>query len=135
MLTENAEGRPHSIETLGREVLERNNESYERMLDFVRAPEAWPCGLLATIVEQIADFAAANHPGRFADGTLENPLLHIGSSLNKTDEGSSRTWRHLIPIPGKELGRRNILHMATRVHSIGGQTRTIKNWVKDDPHS
>jgi glycosyltransferase involved in cell wall biosynthesis len=96
--------------------------------------EADPRGALECI-EHAADFAAANHPGRFADGGIENLALAIGGRLDDLLRGRAGGLPGArLPRAGRD-GRRNVLHVMTGATVIGGLTQTVVNWVRGDPES
>lgn len=79
-------------------------------------------------VEKAAFLAAKFHPGRFADGRLENVIFEIG--------------RALPPVPPTQRfdrsqagGKRCVLHVATDVSTIGGHTRMLAQWIAADSRS
>jgi glycosyltransferase involved in cell wall biosynthesis len=83
-----------------------------------------------------AEFASVAHPGRYADGALENLVLEVG--LNLEEFASRSTSKQAFNIQDAclpALARRKILHVATTVYHVGGHTRLIKNWIKNDPSS
>lgn len=91
--------------------------------------------LVLRLIEQAAEFASNHHPGRFADGLLENPLLDIGSNLERYI-----SWKEIPPLERKYTktgakGMRRIVHVASSLVEIGGHTRTIQNWMRHDPDS
>jgi len=89
--------------------------------------------LLLTWVELIAEFAAMNHPGLFADGRLENVALEIGRSLPRSSPANPSPL-----IAARRPERRNcrrVVHIATVVTTVGGVVRTIINWIRKDPES
>jgi len=81
-------------------------------------------------IQELASFATDNHPGRFADGALENVVLELGGRLERKAEEISATGK-----AAPKQGTRHILHVATWVFTVGGHTRTIKNWVEQDRES
>lgn len=77
-------------------------------------------------VRDTAKYAWFHHPGRFADGALEDLALDIGQRLDdiRPAVGTDRVYGDDRP---------QILHATTRVSRIGGHTRAISNWVRADP--
>lgn len=76
-----------------------------------------------------AGVAWAAHPGRFADERLEAVARRAGQRLEPLNPAPSE-------IPGAAItagGRRRVLHVATTVYDVGGHTRLIENWVRNDP--
>lgn len=85
-------------------------------------------------IEVMANFAAMTHTGRFADGTIENIALEIGSDLQSyRGRECKATW--LVDAGSLKLTRRRILHVVTLATVIGGHTRTIVNWIRKDRDS
>ncbi|HEY2972560.1 MAG TPA: glycosyltransferase [Pyrinomonadaceae bacterium] len=75
----------------------------------------------------VAGFAWTFHAGRYADGSLENPLLEIGRRLEEAPQPDAHPARH----PAK----RRVLHVATTLYDIGGHSRLITNWIHNDKSS
>jgi len=69
--------------------------------------------------------AGAHHPGRFADGALENWVLQIGHRQTLATSGAAA--------PKLELrGSSRTLHVASELHPTGGHTRVLAKWVARD---
>ena len=104
---------------------------YDGLLDALHALKAGSRpSVVAKLVKLVAVFATNHHPGRFADGALDNPLLELGAQLPRTRlalPGASRA------APGRRGPR--VVHVASRVFDIGGHTRMIANWAASDPTS
>ena len=82
-------------------------------------------------VQQAAEFASTHHPGRFADGAIENAALELGIEIERLGRiGDAMPARDGLP-----QGRRRVLHVATSAVRIGGHTRTINQWVRLDVNS
>jgi len=82
-------------------------------------------------VGKAASFAGIFHSGRFADGAIENLALEIGGWLPdrlSEDGGVPSSANH------KEHCRR-VLHVTTRALEIGGHTRMMYHWVRNDKSS
>lgn len=83
-------------------------------------------------VDVAAKLASEFHAGRFADGAIENVALGVGADLDRTFPD----WRQggvADPMPKTAGdGRRRVLHVATQVHGIGGHTRIIWHWARND---
>src|SRR5687768_13900198 len=77
-----------------------------------------------------AKFAAEYHPGRFADGALENILLELGEKLPELPLGA-----RLRAASNPNGNLRRILHVASEVVGIGGLTRMLNQWVLEDIES
>jgi glycosyltransferase involved in cell wall biosynthesis len=109
--------------------LRANSEAYEWVVHKTQATDRRKdADAVLHLVASAAHFAATFHPGRFADGTIENAALQIGEDLGRqlTEEG-----RGLHPI-GRTNGRRRVLHVLSHVHAIGGHTRMLHHWVRSD---
>ena len=79
-------------------------------------------------VEAAAGFTQGHHPGRFADGALDNTVLDLGRELGGIDP----SMRPRVP---EHRGKRRVLHVTTTVFGVGGHTRTIKHWIHLDRSS
>jgi len=66
------------------------------------------------------------HPGRFADGALEDCALRHGRERAPTRTGSHAKLHWAIPRPSTTL------HVATEVYNVGGHTRVLAKWVMRD---
>jgi len=69
-----------------------------------------------------------HHPGRFADGALENPVLRLGDDVPR-----SVVAPRLRAVAG--AGKSRTLHVATTVYAIGGHTRVLAKWIARDAKS
>jgi glycosyltransferase involved in cell wall biosynthesis len=111
--------------------LRANSAAYERLVDKIRVidlrknPEA-----VLGEVTLTAQVASEFHPGRFADGTIENPVLEIGAELGKITVED-----RCLTLGVARGGRRRVLHVATQVVGIGGHTRMLYHWVQNDKSS
>ncbi|MGZ8941325.1 MAG: glycosyltransferase family 4 protein [Methylobacter sp.] len=112
--------------------LRANSEAYEWLTEKIytidRRKE--PENVLHQIVAA-ARFAAVFHTGRFADGTIENLALDIGTEL---DEIPVEVSDNRLSVIHKQR-RRRVLHVATDVLEIGGHTRMLHYWVRNDRSS
>lgn len=90
------------------------------------SPEA-----VLTWIEMVAGFAAMHHPGRFADGGIENAALELGCDIPRTLARGCQPISSTDAVPQK-MSRRRVLHVATTILAIGGHTRTILNWIRKD---
>ena len=82
-------------------------------------------------VASAARFAATFHPGRFADGAIENIALEIGMGIPKL---VSQDRGFVLPATRKQNQRR-ILHVTSHLLAIGGHTRMLHHWVRNDRSS
>ncbi len=84
-------------------------------------------------VQTVASFAWHSHAGRYADGMLENPVLEIGKRLDSLcPRDCPGTDGPGAPPRRRE---RHVLHVATAVYPIGGHTRLLVNWMRNDVRS
>lgn len=75
-------------------------------------------------------FATQFHPGRFADGAIENLAFGIGATLDKYGPPPSG-----CPLPAvRQTGRRRVLHVALSL-ALGGHTPLMRHWVRNDEAS
>jgi glycosyltransferase involved in cell wall biosynthesis len=109
-----------------------NSETYEwlvgktRLMDRQKKVEA-----VLRSVGKAASFAINFHSGRFADGAIENLALEIGAQLPDllAQDGG-------IPPPiARKKSHRRVLHVTTSAVEIGGHTRMIYHWVRNDKSS
>jgi hypothetical protein len=123
----------------GREALRRNSHYYEQLLALTnRLAATLHHGQRAEVVldcvRMLAGFASYHHPGRFADGAVENHALAIGHSLDQLTGGIACRSEPVIARRTLD-GRRRVLHVASAVRTVGGHTRTILHWVNADRES
>lgn len=106
---------------------------YDRLAPFteVLARRAGPEAALQW-AECLIGFAGMHHPGRFDDGTVENPLLACARELPTPPESIGRA---LSTANGGAGSRRRVLHVATTLQGIGGHTRTMLHWAAKDAGS
>jgi glycosyltransferase involved in cell wall biosynthesis len=117
---------------IGSSFLQANSDAYEWLVGNIDQP----CNkdkfekILSQVVAA-AQFAADFHTGRFADGSIENIGFQIGSML------TSRNF-HLNYFPRSAAvnnRRRHILHVTCFVLAVGGHTRMLYHWIKNDRSS
>jgi glycosyltransferase involved in cell wall biosynthesis len=116
----------------GAAFVQANSEIYEVL---VRRAEATArrrdAEAALRLAEQTARFAGAFHPGRFADGAIENIAFDLGCELGRETTGAAS-----VRAPeGGDATRRQILHVASGVHAIGGHSRMLHHWVQSDVSS
>jgi hypothetical protein len=106
-------------------VLRANSTAYERLVQIVA--ELWRAGdaeAALGAISQASVFCSAFHTGRFADGATDNIAYEIGRGrLCATGD------------PGRHGDRRRLLHVVTQVSSIGGHTRMLNQWLRNDRSS
>jgi glycosyltransferase involved in cell wall biosynthesis len=117
-----------------RNVLEMVNTVYESMVGLLGRmnPNRDPEGVLQC-VRKAALFAWDWHPGRYADGALENVALKIGADLER--HCGTRILGTRGPDMPPRTRERHVLHVATSLRAVGGHTRLIINWVRTDTRS
>lgn len=112
--------------------LRANSEAYEWLVEKIhtidrrREPE--------TVLRQIvaaARFAAVFHPGRFADGAIENLALDIGAELEEIPTEVGDNGHSVL----HKQSRRRVLHVATDILGVGGHTRMLYHWIRNDNNS
>lgn len=103
----------------------QNDLLYQFGLDWVRSSKSDPNNL-AEAAWYLSRFAWFHHPGRFADGAIENPLLEAGDSLTPASGGSHSRIDKKLPAT---------LHVASEIYSVGGHTRFLEKWVMRDSQS
>lgn len=109
-----------------------NSESYEWLVGKIRTMDRHNrAEEVLHLVEKAARFAAIYHTGRFADGAIENVALEIGADLDRLTAGTEES---MIPIVHKD-GRRRILHVTFNVRGVGGHTRLMHHWARNDENS
>ena len=108
--------------------LNANSRAYEFMVGRIRRPRtADDAESTLSRITTAAKFAAEYHPGRFADGALENILLELGEKLPELPLGA-----RLRAASNPSGNSRRILHVASEVVGIGGLTRMLNHWVLED---
>jgi hypothetical protein len=118
-------------------LLRQGKEIYEQLADHTAG--LYKAGSHAEIVlswiETTATFAWHFHSGRFADGELENIALEIGENLEKLVTEQALPPPTGPATPRANDSRRKILHVLTSAHNIGGHTRLVYNWIKNEHDS
>ncbi len=109
--------------------LEANNFLYETLLQEVQRRAAANDPQLLSLLEETAAAAHWDHPGRFADGALENILLRIGRELPPAEP------REPFPGIGSRGKKSRTLHVVSELGSIGGHSRILTKWIQRDPSS
>lgn len=104
--------------------LQANSFLYETMLKQVGHLAGREENMLAAAIERAAKMAWYYHPGRFADGALENLLLQLGYDLQDSPDELTVS-----------RGRPRTLHVASEVYSVGGHSRVLATWVANDRES
>jgi hypothetical protein len=108
----------------------RLQQHYGRFLEVLQTAE----GLLgkrdsrgaAAYAQIAAEYACENHAGLLSCRRLEAVLSAIGAPTS--GRGGARYVQGDRGIAGRRL-----LHVLTRAESIGGHTRTVWRWIRNDP--
>jgi hypothetical protein len=87
---------------------------------------------LLSYIQMAAKFAWLLPTGRYADGRIENRALRIGRATKDFIKETPASFS--LNLSTGET-RRKVLHVATSVHSVGGHTKLIANWIDRDPDS
>jgi hypothetical protein len=104
--------------------LEMNSNLYESGIEFTKACRRYGLPLFLKSIQRVAHFAWRHHPGRFADGALENLALDVGEGLKDRPIGGN------ILVPAAKRRASRTLHVATTLHAIGGHSRVLAKWVE-----
>ncbi len=86
-------------------------------------------------VQSIAHFAWHCHPGRYADGAVENLAYRIGQQLETSPEPDCLSLSKSVANRPPRCRRRRVLHIASTALPIGGHTRWIRDWITGDEAS
>ena len=104
--------------------LEVNSRLYESGIDYTKSCRRYGLPVFLKSIQRVAQFALRHHPGRFADGALENMALEVGEGLSdRANRGETDT-----PSSGSRASR--TLHVATTLYDIGGHSRVLAKWVE-----
>jgi hypothetical protein len=106
--------------------LEANSYFYEALLKEVRWLSVRKDRRLLPFIEETARFAWQSHPGRFADGALENIAFRLGMTFGDTADPSDREGRSHPPSASRTL------HVASTVTATGGHSRVLTKWIQRD---
>lgn len=106
--------------------LEINSYLYKAGIDFVKARRRLGVESSLEAIEGVAAWAWKHHPGRFADGALENLALDIGLKLEANENNKE------INLPVRKQHVSRTLHLATRLFNVGGHSRVLSKWVERD---
>jgi len=104
--------------------LEMNSKFYESGIEYIKAGRHYGVSLLLRNIQRVAQFASLHHPGRFADGALENMALEVGEGLKNRAIGR----QNRVPTTKRPASR--TLHVATTLYDIGGHSRVLAKWVE-----
>ncbi|MFC1584222.1 hypothetical protein ACFL5V_01600 [Fibrobacterota bacterium] len=85
-------------------------------------------------ISNLANFSWFNHPGFFADGKLENMAFEIGANL-KDDAYCDQTIVSRVRREFERETKKKNLLVATQLYDIGGHTKVIDKFIRDDVES
>lgn len=103
---------------------------YERMLDkTIHSFEDGNYEKALKLASATAYFAWNYHSGVFSEAKLDEIILKIGEKLDSLVEDSHQP---LFRLSDNQAKGKRILHIATELHDIGGHSRLITNWIKND---
>jgi hypothetical protein len=107
--------------------LETNSFIYEALLRQFDSLREEPPYRSLNHAEKTARWAWFHHPGRFADGALENVPYQAGLNLKKAAGPVAGT-------SGRAQGKfkPRTLHVVSELYSVGGHTRALARWVQMD---
>jgi glycosyltransferase involved in cell wall biosynthesis len=109
------------------QMLAANCLAYEHLVSRISAMDAVvdPESAIRSI-QRGAWIASEFHPGRFADGSIENIALSIGTRLPSASSATSS--------PALSQSKRRVLHVTPNL-TLGGHSRLIAHWIESDSHS
>lgn len=120
----------------GHDALHTYSRCYEGLRSFCGPGLATQPEIALRCVEAAALYASSHHPGRFADGTIENLAVSVGRDLERSaPRGSGGAVAPRRPSGREQGARRRILHVSPVVWRVGGHTRTLQNWIRLDRES
>jgi glycosyltransferase involved in cell wall biosynthesis len=109
--------------------LRANSVAYEWIVEKIQTMErrenAQP---VLSLIQEAARFAMEFHPGRFADGAVENVAFEAGM---RRDILAAEAGDITIPVFRRKSSRK-VLHVVSAVLGIGGLTRMLCHWVRND---
>jgi hypothetical protein len=109
--------------------LKINSSLYEEGIDFAETYRRLGSEPYLKAIQRVANCAWSHHPGRFADGALENLILELGRKLDDKENNG------VIDIPERKRFVKRTLHLATRLLAVGGHSRVLVKWVETDTSS
>jgi len=103
-----------------------NDFLYRRYVAEVKRLHALGSEKALEAVERAAWIAWRFHPGRLADGALENVLFEAGQRIGGRHEEAAQA-------PGRSSeARSRTLHLATEIYATGGHSRALTKWIDRD---
>lgn len=106
--------------------LDINSYLYEAGVNFAKTSGRRGVEPCLEAIQRVSRWAWFHHPGRFADGELENLALDVGRKLE--DGGKNE----ISNLPVRKRGVSRTLHLATELHDVGGHSRVLVKWVERD---
>jgi hypothetical protein len=106
--------------------LEINSYLYEAGINFVKARKRQGVESRLKAIKRVSKWAWFHHPGRFADGALENLALEVGRKLEDRGKNSA------VNLPLRKRRASRTLHLATQLSTVGGNSRVLVKWVERD---
>lgn len=116
-------------------VLGRYSRSYEMLARFCGRSMLASDELLLRFVQECAIYASTHHPGRLADGAIENVALEIGMKMNEATGSEVAALQQVSSAHRSGKGARRVLHVTPYMWRVGGHTRTLQNWINIDTDS
>jgi glycosyltransferase involved in cell wall biosynthesis len=114
--------------------LRANCETYERLVRSCnKASRTGDIEALLNSIRTAARFAGSFHSGRFADGAIENLALEVGVALRHSGTSVSAAYGQRVALGPSQL--RRVVHVVSQVGSIGGHTRMLNHWIRNDKTS
>jgi hypothetical protein len=107
--------------------LEMNSYLYEANLNVLDDRRSRGIESYLNAIEKISHWAWYHHPGRFADGALENHAFEIGRKLE------NKLSSHAVDLSTRKAGKSRTMHIATTLFHVGGHTRVLATWCQRDP--
>jgi len=107
--------------------LKENKRYYNSFLSkYKRIKDELSLNEQALLLEKLSNFAWRNFPGILSDQYIENELSRIGRSIKTPSTLTKQTSNN---------SRLKILHIASALVGIGGHTRVLLNWLKQDQNN
>jgi hypothetical protein len=118
---------------VGCAALDRNDATYRWLVEWLHGVDTRRDAEAALeCVVAIADYAAFSHPGRFADGAVENVAHAIGARLDEYRRRPQAPDFARVLAPRRGDHRPHVMHVMTVLEVIGGGTRGLTRWIRAD---
>lgn len=82
------------------------------------------------LISATARYAWQNHPGVFSESKFDEIILKIGEDLDSLVQNAPQI---VFQPPPKREDQKRILHVATEIYDLGGHSRLITSWLRNDP--